>query len=170
MKLVDAYNYLIKIRWQDAVLFSTNIEDHHFTKVLPPLTIQMLIENVIKHNTISKSQPVKITLSVDQGNYLVIKNTKRIKRVDFTIRRDTNEEPQKENGQNDCNDKVDHESLGLEECTKSLGFFFQFLGLGLLRAGSGNGTNGFVFDKEGIVKAADNCDPSWKMYVSRRRK
>ena len=48
MKLVDAYNYLIKIRWQDAVLFSTNIEDHHFTKVLPPLTIQMLIENVIK--------------------------------------------------------------------------------------------------------------------------
>ncbi|MEG1623230.1 MAG: histidine kinase, partial [Alistipes sp.] len=41
---------------------------------LPPLTLQLLIENVIKHNTISLASPMTINVTVET-NTLVVSNT-----------------------------------------------------------------------------------------------
>jgi LytS/YehU family sensor histidine kinase len=42
--------------------------------MVPPLTLQMLVENAIKHNIISKEKPLTIRLVHGQGNYLSIEN------------------------------------------------------------------------------------------------
>lgn len=88
MKLVDAYIYLVKIRWREALHITINIDDKDLDKALPPLSAQMLIENVIKHNTISSSQSMQIDISSD-GDYLIITNDKRIKKYDTQTRKGT---------------------------------------------------------------------------------
>ena len=46
--------------------------------LVPPLSIQMLVENAIKHNEISQDHPLTITVSVDQET-LRVSNTLQIK-------------------------------------------------------------------------------------------
>ena len=41
---------------------------------IPPLTLQLLIENAIKHNAVSKETPLEITIGLENKNKLVIKN------------------------------------------------------------------------------------------------
>jgi len=79
MKLIEAYIYLIKIRWQDALKIEMDVHKEDLNRALPPLSAQMLIENVIKHNTISKSSPMVIKISTDT-DFIVISNTKRPKK------------------------------------------------------------------------------------------
>ena len=46
-----------------------------------PLSLQMLIENAIKHNIISKDEPLYISIFTDKNNYLTIKNNLQKKEV-----------------------------------------------------------------------------------------
>ena len=42
--------------------------------MLPPLTLQLLVENVIKHNTITQNKPMMINLYIDNGELVVSNN------------------------------------------------------------------------------------------------
>lgn len=81
MKLVEAYIYLIQIRWRDALKVSIDINPDYHEKALPPLSLQMLLENVVKHNTLTAAKPVEITISA-KSDYLSVVNTKRLKAYD----------------------------------------------------------------------------------------
>ena len=41
---------------------------------MPPLTLQLLIENAVKHNITSRDQPLRIEIGVTENGRLVIKN------------------------------------------------------------------------------------------------
>ena len=41
--------------------------------MLPPLTLQLLVENVIKHNSITQSKPMQISIGIE-NNYLIVNN------------------------------------------------------------------------------------------------
>ncbi len=82
MKLIEAYIYLIKIRWRDALDISIDIDDADMNRAIPPLAGQMLIENVIKHNTISRSNRMQISIRSRPNNYLEISNTIKPKKYD----------------------------------------------------------------------------------------
>ena len=56
-----------------------DIEGEVHEKYIPPLTIQMLVENAIKHNVISEVRPLKIHIS-HQNGYISIKNNLQISR------------------------------------------------------------------------------------------
>lgn len=75
VKLINAYLYLIKVRWQDAVVVENKLEGNLNAKALPPLSGQMLIENAIKHNVISKSYPLHITIEAPEGSHLIVTNS-----------------------------------------------------------------------------------------------
>lgn len=46
---------------------------------IPPLSLQLLLENAIKHNAVSKETPLHIRISVTEDNYLSIRNNKNAK-------------------------------------------------------------------------------------------
>lgn len=69
MSFIESYVYLVKTRFDDNVQF--NIDVNSYSKMLPPLTIQMLVENAIKHN----SMPLIVTIKQDGPDYLLISNT-----------------------------------------------------------------------------------------------
>jgi sensor histidine kinase YesM len=72
---ISSYIYLIKTRFEDNILFHMDLNGQHANKVLPPLTLQMLIENAIKHNLITEARPLEIRLFQPDESHLVVSNT-----------------------------------------------------------------------------------------------
>ena len=79
LRLIKSYVYLISIRFQNAVFFEFNVSKEALEKALPPLSIQMLIENAIKHNIATVDKPIYIKLS-EKDNYLIVENNSQKKK------------------------------------------------------------------------------------------
>lgn len=75
--LVNAYIFMQQHRYGDSLMVSINIEHHSW--MIPPMSLQMLIENAIKHNTITEENPLSITIE-EEGGYLVISNSLKPRR------------------------------------------------------------------------------------------
>lgn len=73
LEFADAYLFLHKVRLGNCIAWHTNIPIEYTEYLLPPLTLQLLIENVIKHNSISTSKPMTILLKIED-NQLIVSN------------------------------------------------------------------------------------------------
>ncbi len=73
LKVLNHYYELQKFRFQDNLHMSFNIPEKYHLYTLPPLVLQMLVENCIKHNIISNEKPLKISISVS-NDFIVVKN------------------------------------------------------------------------------------------------
>jgi sensor histidine kinase YesM len=74
LKFVESYIYLIKARFRENVLIDNQVSAQYHKYMVPPLTLQMLVENAIKHNIISKEKPLTIRLVPQMDEYLTIEN------------------------------------------------------------------------------------------------
>jgi len=74
LDIVKAYTYLMEIRFEDAVKVDINIDERLYDKMLPPLSLQLLVENAIKHNLINDKKPLQVTIFDERGEYLIVKN------------------------------------------------------------------------------------------------
>lgn len=73
LAFVEAYNYILRMRFQDSYKLNIDLPDIVKGSFVPPLSIQMLVENAIKHNLISKSSPLEVKLKC-KDNYLHVSN------------------------------------------------------------------------------------------------
>lgn len=71
---IHSFIYLNKIRFGENLLFETKVEADTLNKYIPPLTLQLLVENAIKHNIISSDKPLQIRLYSADGNLMVENN------------------------------------------------------------------------------------------------
>lgn len=72
---VKSYNYLIQIRHGENVSIEMDIPEIFINRYIPPISLQLLIENAIKHNRATKAMPLLITITVDrQTEFLWVKN------------------------------------------------------------------------------------------------
>jgi ligand-binding sensor domain-containing protein len=74
LDLVNNYLFLQKQRFADNLSASIHLDDEVLKTCIPPMTLQLLVENAIKHNSISKSCPLKIEI-FNQRDLLFVKNT-----------------------------------------------------------------------------------------------
>lgn len=74
MDFIQSYIYLIKTRFEENIQFKIDVPGSSKMKMLPPLTIQMLVENAIKHNIITEKSPLVISIIADNDS-MVISNT-----------------------------------------------------------------------------------------------
>ena len=79
LRFAEAYLYLHRVRLGDCLGCRMEIPDEMREYRLPPLTLQLLIENVIKHNAITESHPLEIVMVAHDG-WLTVSNPIRIKR------------------------------------------------------------------------------------------
>ncbi|NEW80842.1 MAG: histidine kinase [Mariniphaga sp.] len=70
---VESYFFLIKLRFNKNISLFQNISNKLMEYRIPPLALQILIENAIKHNEISKRNPLEISVSTTDDT-LVVKN------------------------------------------------------------------------------------------------
>ena len=75
---IEQYVYLLKIRFGDALIVDLSFPEKHLNKKILPMVLQILIENVIKHNKVIDIQPMKISV-VANDNGISISNPIQLK-------------------------------------------------------------------------------------------
>ncbi len=75
MEFARAYGELFKVRYADKLFFDIAIDEEYNDYTLPALTLQPLIGNAVKHNTITRKQPFTIAIRTE-GPTLVVANRK----------------------------------------------------------------------------------------------
>ena len=75
LKFIEAYGYLFKIRYADKLFFDIDVEEKYRDWTLPALSLQPLVGNAVKHNTITKSKPLHISIRTVDG-WLEVSNPK----------------------------------------------------------------------------------------------
>jgi len=74
MQFIHSYFHMLKTRYTDGLEMETQISDQYLEYLLPPLTLQMLVENAVKHNMILKNSPLKILIMTTNSGKLIVSN------------------------------------------------------------------------------------------------
>ncbi len=80
MQFAEAYIYLMKMRYEENLRFQIDLDERMMGMLLPPMSIQLLIENAIKHNEISNRNPLTISICTE-GSMLRVCNPIQPKRL-----------------------------------------------------------------------------------------
>ncbi|MFM8912654.1 MAG: sensor histidine kinase [Flammeovirgaceae bacterium] len=78
LRVLDAYLFLQKIRYGSQLCVHTKVSGHLMDLGVPPLTLQLTVENVLKHNAISNESVLDIWIEA-KGDELIITNTYQCK-------------------------------------------------------------------------------------------
>ncbi|MFR9649390.1 MAG: histidine kinase [Rikenellaceae bacterium] len=78
MRFVEAYIYLFEIRYGEKLTFDINIEESYKNWLIPPLSLQPLLDNAVKHNIITTARPFTISIKIEDG-VMVVSNEIRPK-------------------------------------------------------------------------------------------
>ena len=80
LNFLESYIFLQKIRFEDKL--KVNIElDGHEESMMPPIALQILMENAIKHNVIAEEEPLNVDLYVEDDTYIVMSNNLQKKNI-----------------------------------------------------------------------------------------
>lgn len=78
LKFLDSYIFLIKTRYRNRFEIDISLGDDLYDEKVPPLALQLLVENAVKHNEISESNPLLVKVYFD-NNYLCVENKIRLR-------------------------------------------------------------------------------------------
>lgn len=84
LEFIDKYIQLHKVRLGHCIEIENKLDENFLDTPVPPLTMQLLIENVIKHNVISMSKPMKISIYSEENgfsSFICISNQVRRKQI-----------------------------------------------------------------------------------------
>jgi two-component system LytT family sensor kinase len=74
VRFIRSYYGLLKTRHGDSLEMIIDIDKRYNPYLLPSLSLQLLVENVVKHNQLSKKHPLVIEIFTTAGNKLVVNN------------------------------------------------------------------------------------------------
>jgi len=78
LAFIEAYLFLLKIRFDENIHIDVNIAKEKEDAFIAPAVLQMLIENAIKHNVVSRKNPLHIHIEAQNGS-IVVANSLREK-------------------------------------------------------------------------------------------
>jgi LytS/YehU family sensor histidine kinase len=64
----------MEVRFEGALDIQIDIGEEVAETLIPPLSLQLLVENAIKHNLLSEEQPLKVEISFLKNDYIQLKN------------------------------------------------------------------------------------------------
>lgn len=88
LEFIKSYIFLHKVRIGDALEYSVNISEEALGMQIPPLTLQILVENAIKHNVANEENVLRISIAIasDSDRQLIVSNNlQAIENVDSTF-------------------------------------------------------------------------------------
>lgn len=81
LRFIQSYYRLLRTRHGEAVQLSVETDKKYDHYLLPSLSLQMLVENAVKHNALSKNNPLVIDIFTTAGNKLVVSNNLQLRTV-----------------------------------------------------------------------------------------
>lgn len=79
LQFIQAYFHLLQMRFGRSVELDVAVDKHHMAFFIPPLTLQLLVENAVKHNTALPGKPLLIRIYTDHEHRLFVENSLRRK-------------------------------------------------------------------------------------------
>jgi sensor histidine kinase YesM len=79
INFLEDYNYLLKMRHGDGIVIENTMQVDN-KRLIPPMSLQILVENAVKHNAFSVDEPLHILLYNEGDQFLVVENKKRAKK------------------------------------------------------------------------------------------
>jgi sensor histidine kinase YesM len=73
VEFINIYIEILRIRYGEALRCEIDIDECDLDLQIPPMSLQLLIENAVKHNAITSDNPLTITIR-SSGDYLLIYN------------------------------------------------------------------------------------------------
>ncbi|WP_317173783.1 sensor histidine kinase [Mucilaginibacter rigui] len=80
LKMLSPYFFLIKSRFEEDISIEIMLSANHNGVLVPTFTLQLLVENAVKHNIISLDQPLHIEI-VSDGNRILVRNNLQLKNI-----------------------------------------------------------------------------------------
>ena len=77
LEIIKSYIYLIILRFEQNLTVTIDINSRLDMMLVPPLTLQMLVENAVKHNIISRKKPLAVKIYSEDDYILVSNNLQR---------------------------------------------------------------------------------------------
>lgn len=77
LDVMRAYAFLLQTRFGNNLEVSIDVPDTKLNKKIVPLSLQILMENAIKHNIVSSDKPLKIIVAAENGKLVVSNNLQK---------------------------------------------------------------------------------------------
>jgi LytS/YehU family sensor histidine kinase len=74
IRFITSYCYLLEARFGDCLSFQIDVPENIQSRLIPPLTLQMLVENAIKHNQITEKKPLTVSITAS-GDVISVTNS-----------------------------------------------------------------------------------------------
>ena len=74
LTFIHSYFHLLKTRYGSGIQLDIAVDEADHARLLPPLTLQMLVENAVKHNIIQATKPLVIEIKSVANEHLLIRN------------------------------------------------------------------------------------------------
>ncbi len=71
---IKAYYYLLKTRFEERLMLDIYVDKEAEQYMIPPLTLQTLLENAVKHNIVSQDKPLHVMITQKDTNRIVVSN------------------------------------------------------------------------------------------------
>ena len=78
LKILESYFFMIKNRFREAIDLNIALSDNVRRSLIPPLTLQILVENCVKHNVLTQIKPLEVMI-FEENNFIVVRNNLQIK-------------------------------------------------------------------------------------------
>jgi len=78
VEFVKAYYYLLQVRYEHHLRLEVNLPKNLLETRIPPMALQMLVENAVKHNAISKDRPLLVYISAQDNTFINVTCTKTV--------------------------------------------------------------------------------------------
>ncbi|MDW3652017.1 MAG: histidine kinase [Bacteroidia bacterium] len=78
LETLEAYLYLIRVRFPQDIEIELTLEEQKREYHIPPMSLQMLVENAIKHNAFDEDHPLKIHIE-QRGDQITVHNSRQEK-------------------------------------------------------------------------------------------
>ncbi len=79
LAFLDDYIFLMKMRHQEGIIVEKKINLDQSKMMIPPMSLQVLVENAIKHNSFSKVEPLAIFITNMADEFIVVENARKPK-------------------------------------------------------------------------------------------
>lgn len=83
LKFLETYFHLIKIRHGETIHLTVDVSDTDRRKGIPPVTLQLLLENAIKHNVSTLKRPLRLSIVSAGEHRIIVKNNLQRINIDY---------------------------------------------------------------------------------------
>ncbi len=77
LEFINAYLGLHQERLGEGLVYKLNVDEEYLEYSIPPLSLQLLVENAIKHNIASKENPLELTIETRENQLIVGNNIQK---------------------------------------------------------------------------------------------